>query len=960
MFRKKHLASAISLAVTVMGPAALHAQEEGAAPLEEVFVTGSRIARSTFTTQAPVTVITSDSINAVGATNVGEFLARMPQTVSEINASNEVFSNTASGLQLTALRNLGSERTLVLVNGRRFVSGLSPGAGYAVDLNAIPTALVERIEILTGGTSAVYGSDAVAGVVNIITKKDFEGVELDVQASVPEDPDRYKQTVSLSLGGNWDRGNAYISMNYDNDDGIDADDHFLGTDIAYYDAVAVDALGLDGGPRWDWLGSSFPPSGRFGGYQGDGSDFRSGLADQANSDRFNRGGFRDLVSPTERKMFAGGGTFEFSDQVSLSMEANYSLVEVETTFEPFPLDLNDNIWDIDRGGTGGLDVATNPLLDGNPLRQRLLDDGITNLNQLGLNNTARRTVEFGPRGSDIDRKTARVAVELNIDFDNDWNLNTFATWGETDTDQQTNSGINRERAALALDVVRDENGEIVCRSEAAVLQGCAPFDIFGANTISQEAVDYLAIAQSLQSTVEQYVIGTTLSGDTGFELGAGPIGFAVGIEYRDERGSETPDAAQQAGITTSNKILATDGQYDVTEGFAEVRVPLHELLTLEGAYRYGDYSTVDGIDSWKIGADSQIIEDIRLRGTISSSVRAPNVADLFAGAGETFATFTDVCDGTTNAGNDNISVNCRSVPAIQQRIDETGAFTLTQVEKQSTGGFQSGNPDVKEETADSWTVGMVLTPRFAENLQVAIDWYDIEIDDAITIVDRGTVVERCYNVSPSVFDPECDGRTIRDPRAGALTQVNSGTSNEEKIYTSGLDVELSYFLELGDVTSWARGFLGVNVLYNYLDEYKIEAIADGTEDDETGEIEYPEHRANVEFTYGLNDLTVNWRMAFIDQSVDSNTPEEFNENSGVFDVLDDSANTCAARVYHDIRGNWDFTESISAYVGVNNLLDQDPCILGQLTQYGSVGTNTNASMYDVTGREYYAGIKMRF
>jgi outer membrane receptor protein involved in Fe transport len=962
MFTRTKLATAVGLAAAVGFPAAVQAQQTSGNEqvLEEVFVTGSRIARTTFDTPAPVTVLNAEDINAVGATNVGEFLARMPQTVAEVNSSNNVFSNTASGLQITALRNLGSERTLVLVNGKRFVSGLSPGAGYAVDLNAIPTALIQRIEILTGGTSAVYGSDAVAGVINIITRNDFEGVEFEMQASTPEEGDRNRQSANLSVGGNFDRGNAWLSLGYDNDDGFQGGERsFQDTDIAYYDAEAIEAFGLPYEPRWEWLGSSFPPAGNFGGYLGDGRDFRSGLGDRDNSDRFNRAAFRDLASPVERKFFASGATFALSDQMTVNLEANYSQVEVETSFEPFPLDLNDNIWDIDRGGTGGLDIATSPLLDGNALRGKLLADGYTNLNELGLNRTARRLVEFGARGSDIDRRTARVAGNFIVDMDNGWTWDTYFTWGQTDTDQQTNSGINRERAALALDVIYDENGDMVCRSEAARLQGCAPFDIFGEGTVSPEAVDYLGVAQSLDSVVEQTVIGTTLSGDTGWELGAGPIGFAAGFEYREEKGSEYPDAAQQAGITTSNRILATDGSYDVTEAFAEVRVPFHKLLTLDGAVRYGDYSTVDDITSWKVGFESSPLDSVRFRGTISSSVRAPNVADLYAGAGETFETFTDSCDGIDNSSTGNIAENCRSVAAIQERIDETGAFVLTQVEKQSTGGFESGNPDVKEETADSWTLGVVWTPEVFENFSLALDWYDIEIDDAITIVDRGTVVQRCYQVDPSVFDPACDGRTIRDPAAGALVQVNSGTSNEEKIETAGMDIELSYYFDLNQVYDQAKGQFSVGVLYSYLDQYDVIGIADGSVDDDAGEIEYPDHRLNLSLSYMFSDFTFSWRTSFISQSVDSNTPEDFNENSGVVGPLDDSANTCAARFYHDVQGNWAFAGSMEVYAGVNNLLDQDPCILGQITNYGSVGTNTS-SIYDITGREYYAGLRFRF
>ncbi|MFV2091335.1 MAG: TonB-dependent receptor plug domain-containing protein, partial [Pseudomonadales bacterium] len=320
--------------------------------IEEIIVTGSRIARDTFTTPAPVTVLNSEQIDAVGMTNIGEFLSRIPQTVSEINSSNCVFCSGSSGLQLTSLRNLGSQRTLTLVNGKRFVSGITPSSGYAVDLNAIPTALIERVEIKTGGTSAIYGSDAMAGVVNIILKDDFEGIEASIQTNQPDKGDRQRYDASLSMGGNFDRGNAWISTSYSKDEGMTATDRkFSDTDLAYYTSDALDILGLDKPAGDYWLGSSFPPGQRVGPFQGDGTPFRSGLADRENSDRFNRASFRDLASPVTRRSAAAGVRYEITDNLEGNLLLNYNQTEISTTFEPFPLDLISDVWDTPKGGT---------------------------------------------------------------------------------------------------------------------------------------------------------------------------------------------------------------------------------------------------------------------------------------------------------------------------------------------------------------------------------------------------------------------------------------------------------------------------------------------------------------------------------------------------------------------------------------------------------------------------------
>lgn len=921
-----------------------HAQQQGN-DVEEVVVTGSRIARSTFTTPAPVTTIDRTQLEAVGATNVGEFLMRIPQTLSEVNSSNEVLSVNASALQVTALRNLGSERTLVLVDGQRFVSGMNPSAGYAVDLNAIPVHMIERVEILTGGTSAVYGSDAIAGVVNIITRDDFEGVELSTQGYTTSESDRDRTDFNLTVGSNFERGNAWVSFGYSNDDGLKATDRsFSALDAAYF---PEEFIGQEG---WLYFGSSYAPQGRFGDYTGSGEPFVFNYGDPDGGDLYNRGSVRDLASPVKRRLAMAGARYELTDGIEASMMVNWSNVNVSTEFESFPLDLNDNVWDTDRGGTGGLDV-TSPLIP-DLLRQNLLADGFTNLNQLGVGNTARRLTEFSARGSDIDRTTLRVAGDLDIAVTDTLSVNVYSTWGRTDVEQIDNVGINRERAILALDVEPGPDGNLQCVDATARLFGCVPFNVFGENTITPEAVEYLRTPQLTSAEVEQTIFGAALTGDTQWELRGGQVGFAAGVEYREEKGSEIPDATAQTGITTSNRTLATSGSFDVTEVFAEVRLPVLERLTLEASARTGDYSTVGSVGTWRFGIDSPITETVRVRATVSSSVRAPNVSDLFSGAGETFETMTDPCNGVTATTEGRVAENCRSIPAIAARIAATGAFTLTQIEAQNTGGFDSGNPDVEEETADAFTLGVVWSPNVLPNLSLAADWYDIEVDDAITFVSRSDTALRCLDVDPAAFDPECGGRLVRDPATGPLLEVNRSPVNEERLETSGLDLELAYALEVGP------GNLDMSVLYSYLREYIVTALFSGDQNREDGEVEFPKNRMNVNLRYGLDRLNVNWRISAIDEVKDSNEPGFEN-----FDVLGnplpESANTCSVRVYNDVRLGYQFSERIDAFLGVNNLFDRQPCILGQLTKHGDVGINTNPSVYDIDGRAFYLGFNAR-
>src|SRR5690606_117893 len=330
----------------------------------------------------------------------------------------------------------------------------------------------------------------------------------------------------------------------------------------------------------------------------------------------------------------------------------------------------------------------------------------------------------------------------------------------------------------------------------------------------------------------------------------------------------------------------------------------------------------------------------------------PNVADLFSGPGETFETLTDPCAGVDATTEGRIAENCRSIPAIAERIAATGAFTLTQVEAQSTGGFDSGNPNVQEETADAFTIGIVGTPSAMQNLSLAADWYDIEVKDAITFVSRSDTALRCFDVDPSDFDPECGGRLRRDPMAGPLIEVNRSPVNEERIETSGLDLEVAYTMDVGP------GSLGMNVLYSYLREYLVTAIVSGDVNREDGEIEFPKNRMHINLNYALPRFTIDWRISAIDQVKDSNEPG-FENIDVLGNPLPEDANTCSTRVYNDARVSYAFSERIDAFLGVNNLFDRQPCLLGQLTKHGDVGINTNPSVYDIDVPGCYIGFNAR-
>ena len=928
------------------------AEADEAVVLEEIIVTGSRIRRDTFNYSTPVTVIEGAEISATGTTNLGDLMQTLPQSIATFNNANTAFFTTFSGLNLSDLRFLGPDRTLVLINGRRMVSGTPPGGGYGVDLNSIPTGMIERIEVLTGGASAVYGSDALAGVVNVITKTDFEGVDIDLQVGAATEGDKEKSDVTVTAGGEFGEGGfAVLSVGWSDDEELRSRDRdFSATDLAPYDR---DGDGL--AESIGWLGSSFPPRGRIGGLNADdGTPFRSGLDDRANSDRFNRADYRTIFNPVRRRFAAANASYPLTDRITAFTELNWAFVQTDSEIEPFALSVNDDIFQFGRGGDTGFDVATN-LLMSPELRAALLANGFTNTRDAGTSGWVRRLVEFGPRRSLVDRTTARYVAGIDMELTENWDLQAYYTYGRTEQDQEETGQINVERAALALDVELAADGvTIQCVNELARLQGCVPFNPFGEGTITPDAVRYLAAPQNLKTTVEQEVFEIGVTGEFGWELPGGNVGAAFGFEHREETGAEINGGFAQTGIGGGNFSDPTNGRWNVQEFYGEISFPVLERLTLDAAVRQGDYSTVGSQTTWKVGFDAPVMDQLRFRGTFSESVRAPNVADLFAGAGETFANVEDPCDGVDNTTTGQIAENCRSIQVIQDRIDDQGSFTLTQPEQQGTGGFIGGNPNVNEETAESFTFGIIWQPDFMDSgLSVAVDYYDIRIDDAISITSRNTVLQRCYDVAPADFDPTCGvgiqpgGKARRDmrPGAGALLGVDSFSSNENIFDTSGIDVEANYIMDVGPGTFTAQ------VLWNHLLKWDEIGIVDQDLDDNKGEILTPENRASFRFGYSWSDWSAFWRVRMWGEANDSNSVELGDEN-GFLDIIAPNINTVDTYYYHDLSLGYS-GDRWTVRGGLNNAFDKKPPPLPQTTQYGNTGTNTSTEAYDTVGAAWY-------
>ena len=963
MFKLKEKAANWSLAFALaagvgasVGSVPALADDDGL--IEEVTVTGSRIKRSNADSSVPMTVLGRQEIDGVGTTNIGEFLEKLPSNIAASNQSNNTFTSNSFGLTLNSLRALGSTRTLTLINGKRFVSGVTPNVGYGVDNNMIPVTLIERVEVVSGGTSAVYGSDAIAGVINIIMKDDFEGVSFNTRTGVSAESDRETVDVDLTIGTNFDRGNAYVSIGFSDEESLFARDR---------DQIDLFAFDTDGDGVRDtngFLGSSGLPDGNFAGFFGNGqaANFGAGPGSELTSDRYNRGGERIAFNPLERRFVRAGITYELTDDLEFEVNAGYAETLTFTEFESFFYNIADEVFDKNNVTVFNIDIASDLIMP-EALKQSLLGAGFTTLQDVddvgGF--TVRRMTDIGNRGSNGDRNSMYIDGSLTYDINDDFTAEVYGSWGRTRFVTSTEGLINNERVRNALDVEL-VNGVVQCRDIVARAEGCVPVNFYlPAGQMTPEMVGYISTTANNVAETEQTYLGAVVSGETSFELPGGRVGVAAGVEYRKEKGFVNPAGQITAGITTTIQANPTSGEFDVTDYFAEVRVPVLEQLILEAAVRVGDYSTIGDTTTWKVGFEAPVLDWLKLRGSLSESVRAPNIAELFDGGGETFAQVNDLCDEVTATSTGAADDNCRSIATIQNRITtgvgndngEVGVFRLTQAELQSTGGVVGGNPNVEEETADSFTFGAVIDVPMVEGLTVAIDWYDIEVEGAIAATGRSEVLRRCYLAPTASFDPTCGGLVTRN-NIGATTAVDSSQSNENDLKVSGMDIDISYATELSAFNDSLRGSLSSNLLYNYQNENEITGIVSGLTDDLVGEVETPEHRWVASTTYTIDDLAITWRARFWDEVGDNNEASD----SGL--LLGSPLNDLDSVYYHDLQAAYDINDNVNVYFGVNNVLDEEPGVLGQATNYGAVGLNTDPVVYDIIGRRYYAGISVDF
>lgn len=984
-FHKASLLAGTIMAGAVFATPA-YAQTESAEDTTEstaIVVTGSRIQRTDLNSTSPVTVVSPEEFKLTGAVNVEQVLNTLPQVLPGVTGFS---NNPGNGAVTLNLRNLGATRTLVLVNGRRW---MFYDTNQIVDLNTIPQFLLGGVEVSTGGASAVYGSDAVAGVVNF-KLRDIEGLELGGSYSLTGRGDAARYQFNAAIGSAFDDGRGAVTMfaNYTRRKPVFQDAR------VFSERAAGDGCIVPGSTGRGDIGTPFPSGIAVGtciarggelGFVPQGSattptgTFNAGPTGAQSTYIFNPTGggsrlFQDpgdlynfapdnyLQLPQERYLIGAYGHYEFTNGIEAYSELSFVRNDVATELAPTPAGISAPLF----VNSPFFNDQTRALLNQNPVSTTA---GATLGNPLYRQTQVNfRFNDIGSRNSDFNREAFRVLGGVRGGITDNINFDAYYSYSRTTNTniQQGNIAASRFRNALTVEFVPGSTTQLRCVDATARAAGCVPLNVFGTGLADPAALRYLAIQATNITTSDMKNAVATVSG-TLFNLGFGAddIGFALGGEYRSMNSEFIPDTFLASGdVLGFNAGLPTKGGYDVKEVFGEVRVPVIEegfvhALEFTGAFRYSDYSfdRVGGTWTYNVGGEFAPVRGVRFRGMYSRAVRAPNVQDLFGGASTGFPAATDPCSdrGPVAERTDALRAFC-----IQSGVPAAAVFTrAVQPNAQIQADF-GGNPDVGEETSDTYTAGVVIQPAFIPRLNIAVDYFNITVDDTINTRLGGlaSALTLCFNTVQNLQDPACSifaGK--RNSGTGALG-LNSGGQNPAlvqdnvgKLETAGIDIQVDYSLPV------FKGDLSFMFLATWLDKYRNTPVAllPLRENIVEGTYGLPDYRHNFRVTYEQGPLTASVRWRYEGATEDFRVQNTFSGN----DRIPNNAlplRSIGAWNYFDLALGFDLNERMSLNAGVNNLFDKDPPVLGAQAEQG----NTLPSFFDVLGRDFFVGVNFTF
>lgn len=861
--------------------------------LERISVTGSRIQRLEAESTAPVQVFTAADIEQSGVTSVELLLQRMSASAGFAgNQTNAYWNSAGYGTTQVNLRGIGSNRTLVLLNGRRVVNGGS-GANSSVDLNMIPLEAIERIEVLKDGASAIYGADAVAGVVNIITRARYDGFAVEARLSATDSLDAKERSFNAIWGISNDRSRIVTTLGYRTSDPLSMSKQ-AGCAMAEVTQGELSCVGSSS----TQAGRATILSGTNAGQRINFTDVQGGIAsyEQYDAVKHNFDYFQQLnsVNPVTNWNLATFAELELSETVSLFTEVLYNNRRSKQ------LASSGSIKNISY-------AADHPH---NPVNETIRLDN-------------RRLVEAGPRDFFQEADTWRFVGGVNGVINNNWQWEISYNYGRNRaTDGMTNIA-NMEHLEHAIDPAQCGQGGIPCVN----LLGYGGFD--------QAAIDYIMFNTLGEGGNEQRSVAANITGDV-LDLPAGWLPLAIGIEHRKERGWNTPDAAVSAGISNTNQSDPVAGEYSVDEIYIETTVPLlrnataAKALNLDLAYRYSDYDTFGSDGNYKLGLNWQLTDNWKLRATRSSAFRVPSIPELFGGMSEGNLTTTDPCSGWDQAGkNATVAANC-AAQNIPVGFTQAGTTILT---------MRGGNLQLEPENANTLTAGIVLDVPVADSLQLTLDYYRIDITNAIQSIAGSTKLAACYQ-SQNLSHPFCSATHFtRDSLTGEINYLSAQPANAATEELTGVDAAVFYQTTLAGLKT------AVNATVSYLDKYQVTPFA-GAEAIEYagyqtgGNGSFPHWRANASISLIDDAWQLHWNMQYIGTADDMNA------------VAGDLGGRIGSVVYHHLQGAYTLN-SWTLTAGINNLFDKEPPFVKSWTD-----ANTDTMTYDLLGRQLF--VKARY
>jgi outer membrane receptor protein involved in Fe transport len=989
----------------LVGLSATQAAAQGDSEVAEIVVTGSRIPQPNLTSISPIQTVGAEEVALGGRPVTSDFINQLPQVSQNQGTSLSSTSNPLSGpggVATVDLRGLGQTRTLVLVDGRRLGIG-DPNTGNpnpSPDLNQIPSQLVERVEVLTGGASATYGSDAVAGVVNFVMKRNFEGVQLDAQFGVYQHK-QHNETVSRLFPATvtppsehaWDgksrefslifgtnspdgRGNVTAYLTYhDQDPVVQGKRDYSACQVNVTAAGVASCAGSSnsnffqradiGGPAYSVLGNAFVVRST------------SPTAPQTSPPAlFNSNAYSYLLQQSTRYTAGFLAQYEVNDH--FTAYSDFGFMEDRTNVQIAPTGLFQGSGNSPNGGF--LVNCDNPFLSAQQAGTFCTPAQVAAGESVDLN-IGRRNIEGGGRQAFFEHQNFRAVIGGRGDITGSWKYDVYGSYYYTSLAQASRNYLSISGIANALQVVNGPNGP-VCVSGGS----CVPYNIFGTGTVTQAALDYLAVDGTSRGSTSERIIEGNVTGDLGDYGIKSPwandgVRVAFGFHHRRDHLDYNPDVAQLSGDLSGagGASVVVDNSIRVAEGFAETRVPLVsdksfvQDLTLDAGFRYSDYSTGIQAKTYKVGLQWAPTDDIRFRGSYQQAIRAPNLLELYTPQSVTNTSDVpeDPCAPTTDANGNVVAATATLAQCLRTGVtaaqygDGGSTSRIPQCPAGQCSVLNGGNVALTPEKAKTFSVGFTATPSFVPGLTASIDYYRIKITDAISFVPLDVSLQRCLDTGNPTFCANivrAPNATIFGTSVDAAGYINGAGANIASGVTSGVDLQANYVLPLDSVGWDDVGRVSVNLNGAYVlksdstplpgdDAYDCAGLFGPTC---AGIIPKWRHTLRVTWVSPW-DVTASIAWRYVGEAKFERDTNEPSLGRGANDAFN---HLLPSRSYVDLAALWKISSTYALRVGVNNVFDQDPPLIN--STYAGTGLPNTYTNYDLLGRKLFVGFTADF